>query len=86
MGAAKSRGVAFWNDPEDPRHGTTNGYGNLECRCEPCTAANTAFHRKYMHDNREQRIVAAARNRHPDRPISEDHPYQERRAKWKEDT
>lgn len=28
--------------PEDPRHGTYNGYSNLKCRCEPCRKANTA--------------------------------------------
>jgi len=26
---------------DDPRHGTYNGYSNLKCRCDPCTAANT---------------------------------------------
>jgi hypothetical protein len=25
--------------PDDPRHGTPNGYGNLRCRCEPCRTA-----------------------------------------------
>jgi hypothetical protein len=25
--------------PDDPRHGTTNGYCNLECRCQPCRDA-----------------------------------------------
>lgn len=25
--------------PDDPRHGTVNGYGNLGCRCRPCTVA-----------------------------------------------
>ena len=28
--------------PDDPRHGTPNGYNNLDCRCPRCTAANTA--------------------------------------------
>ena len=28
----------------DPRHGTSNGYNNLRCRCEPCRDAwNTYF-------------------------------------------
>jgi hypothetical protein len=35
----KSRGPDFWNDPTDPRHGTTNGYSNLKCRCQPCRDA-----------------------------------------------
>ena len=25
--------------PDDPRHGTPNGYYNLDCRCEACRAA-----------------------------------------------
>ena len=25
--------------PDDPRHGTANGYGNLGCRCERCKTA-----------------------------------------------
>lgn len=24
---------------DDPRHGTTNGYGNLKCRCPRCRVA-----------------------------------------------
>lgn len=27
--------------PDDPRHGTQNGYGNYDCRCDRCTAAHT---------------------------------------------
>ncbi len=30
----------------DPRHGTRNGYGNHRCRCDRCTAAETAYHRE----------------------------------------
>lgn len=26
--------------PDDPRHGTFNGYGNLKCRCKFCREAN----------------------------------------------
>lgn len=26
-------------DDDDYRHGTTNGYSNYACRCEPCTDA-----------------------------------------------
>lgn len=29
--------------PDDPRHGTTNGYSNLACRCQPCRDAWTAY-------------------------------------------
>lgn len=32
--------------PDDPRHGTINGYGNLACRCDACKAANAAYQRK----------------------------------------
>ena len=48
--------------PDDRRHGS-NGYGNLGCRCEVCTAANTAHHRKYMASHSEQRAKAAAYNK-----------------------
>ncbi len=34
--------------PEDPRHGTTNGYGNLGCRCERCRAAHRERHAGYI--------------------------------------
>lgn len=34
--------------PGDPRHGTTNGYGNLGCRCDACREAHRINHRKYM--------------------------------------
>lgn len=26
-------------DPDDPRHGTANGYGNWNCRCLECCQA-----------------------------------------------
>ena len=29
--------------PDDPRHGTANGYSNLGCRCSECCAAQTAY-------------------------------------------
>jgi len=32
----------------DHRHGTTNGYGNLGCRCELCCAANTKNHAEWV--------------------------------------
>lgn len=34
--------------PDDPRHGTRNGYGNLGCRCDACREAHRQNHRKYM--------------------------------------
>lgn len=34
--ARRDRGLP---NPEDPRHGTLNGYSNYQCRCENCKAA-----------------------------------------------
>lgn len=34
--------------PDHPAHGTTNGYGNLGCRCELCREANRIAHGQYM--------------------------------------
>lgn len=31
----------------DPRHGTSNGYSNLYCRCQPCRDAHAAYFREY---------------------------------------
>ena len=28
--------------PDDPRHGTNNGYQNYGCRCQPCKTAHAA--------------------------------------------
>lgn len=35
--------------PDDPRHGTENGYGNLGCRCEACTVAHRVYTREWTH-------------------------------------
>jgi hypothetical protein len=35
-------------DPNDPRHGTSNGYSNLGCRCPDCTQAWREYHYKWM--------------------------------------
>jgi len=45
----------------DPRHGSTNGYANLNCRCGDCRAAWAEAHRDYMRRTAEQR--KAHRNR-----------------------
>jgi hypothetical protein len=42
-GTAKERQSLFFRNPTDPRHGTTNGYRNLECRCQPCRDAHWAY-------------------------------------------
>lgn len=47
--------IAFRADPDDPRHGSANGYGNLRCRCDRCTAAWAVYHGNYMHAHPEQR-------------------------------
>jgi hypothetical protein len=52
----------FWADLEDQRHGTTNGYNNLSCRCERCCQANTDYHLRYMREHPEQRQKAADSN------------------------
>lgn len=41
----------------DPRHGTANGYSNLQCRCRPCTDAVAVYIRQH-HDKtrRNQRL------------------------------
>ena len=37
------------DDPDDPRHGTNNGYSNLKCRCPRCRAAWAATVQKDRH-------------------------------------
>jgi len=41
--------------PDDPRHGTNNGYVNHGCRCEPCHEANKAYQRSRNHLKNEWR-------------------------------
>lgn len=47
--------------PDDPRHGTPNGYGNHHCRCERCREANRLQHAEYM---RRVRADGRIRGRH----------------------
>ena len=35
--------------PDDPRHGTANGYQNLGCRCDRCREAHRVAHLEYTH-------------------------------------
>ena len=49
--------------PDDPRHGTTNGYGNLKCRCRPCRDAWNAKQYEYMERNPDQRRKTRDRGR-----------------------
>lgn len=46
--------IAFRANPDDPRHGSVNGYSNLGCKCDPCKAAWKAAHWRYMQANPEQ--------------------------------
>lgn len=45
-------------DPDDPRHGTVNGYGNRGCRCDRCRAAHRANHAEYMAKVRKSKSLA----------------------------
>lgn len=47
----------------DPRHGTVNGYGNLDCRCADCAAAHAANHHAYMLAHPEQQAKHRIRSR-----------------------
>ena len=40
--------------PDDPRHGTNNGYNNLGCRCQPCRDAHNARQQRYYREHPEQ--------------------------------
>jgi len=62
---AKARALANPLAPNDPRHGTVNGYSNCFCRCERCRAVwrryiqrkgwNREHMRRYREDMRQQR-------------------------------
>ena len=42
--------------PDDPRHGTVNGYSNLDCRCQRCRDA-WAADSKQKRSKRAERIA-----------------------------
>lgn len=50
--------------PDDPRHGTTNGYGNLGCRCDACREAHRKNHNRYMKRVREDGSLAGSGEKH----------------------
>ena len=52
--AVERRKAAFRADPTDRRHGTTNGYKNLDCRCQPCRDAWAASMADYYVRHPEQ--------------------------------
>ncbi len=39
--------AAMRSNPDDPRHGTRNGYRICRCRCDTCTAQATLRNREY---------------------------------------
>ena len=45
---------------DDPRHGTSNGYGNHGCRCNACRAAHAAAHSAYIKRKRETGEILGA--------------------------
>lgn len=49
---------------DDPRHGTTNGYGNLGCRCDACRKANRENHARYMERVRASGALVTPDARH----------------------
>ncbi len=44
--------------PDDPRHGTTNGYTNLRCRCDACRKAWADYFREKNHRTGRTRPIA----------------------------
>lgn len=50
--------------PDDPRHGTTNGYGNLGCRCGACREANRKNHQAYVEKVRDSGQLIGAELKH----------------------
>jgi len=53
----------FISNPDDPRHGTKNGYDNLNCRCDRCREAHRIAHREYMERHPEQVAKHRARRK-----------------------
>lgn len=50
--------TSFKLAPDDPRHGTTNGYTNYRCRCDRCKDANRLARAGYLKRLRaEGRVV-----------------------------
>lgn len=43
------------DDPDDPRHGTPNGYINGKCRCDRCLPVGRAYHRKATREAHDRR-------------------------------
>lgn len=45
--------------PDDPRHGTTNGYSNYKCRCDKCTKAHSLYYNELRQRSPEYRAAQA---------------------------
>jgi hypothetical protein len=58
---------------DDPRHGTTNGYCNLGCRCDACRNAWTRYFVDWQHRTGRTRPVAVYRAEVAQR--AEDYPH-----------
>jgi len=43
----------LFNDPNDPRHGTTTGY-NIGCQCDPCKNAGSEYFKQYKLDKLQE--------------------------------
>lgn len=48
--------------PDDPRHGSDNGYSNGRCRCDLCTAAHARYQAGLRH-RAQERLAAMPRPR-----------------------
>lgn len=48
----------------DPRHGTSNGYNNLDCRCVECQSAWAAYTATVLRKNRHAKSVDPNDPRH----------------------
>lgn len=61
--AVEQRKAAFRANPADPRHGSANGYSNLNCRCQPCRDAWAARIADYYVRHPEQVHAKKMRSR-----------------------
>ena len=41
----------FYDNPDDPRHGTLTGYVRYNCKCEPCKEAKNTYRRQKIQEN-----------------------------------
>lgn len=60
---AARRRREFHANPDDPRHGSLNGYTNHGCRCGRCRTEHANHHRGYMQRSPDQQFKNAQRER-----------------------